>query len=301
VTDTCAELARTHAEPVAGTAPTALGWLLIERSGAWGRTALLESRLDPAIGAALAEATAGLPVRPQLIRRPGVQPDPRPRTGYRVVLAHAGPTPWMEQVELDDDRALLDLDPAVCTAPQPPGIGQRSEQPLFLVCTHAKRDRCCATLGRPIADTLGALHGDAVWEVSHVGGHRFAGNLVVLPEGLVYGGLDVAGAVHTVAQHLRGRIDLTHLRGRSSLGRFEQAAEIHVRARFGLDALGACRVRGTDGSGDQVAALVDTPQGRWVVRLRRDASGIDRRLSCDSDEPEDPGTIRLLGMEPALG
>jgi hypothetical protein len=296
VSDTCAGRARAHHEPRAGTASPAAGWLLVEQPGAWGRDALTASGLDPAIGAGLAAAATDVPVRVQTIRRPGGSASTAsPRT---VVLAHAGPSPWVEVLDLDDDRDLLDLDPAVCLEPDPPGLGVGPENPLYLVCTHAKRDRCCATWGRPIADTLAALHPDATWEVSHIGGHRFAGNLVVLPEGLVYGGLDVATAVRAIDLHGAGRLDLDRLRGRAALPRVAQAAEILVRRDLGVDRIGAIDgvavVDETDGVATVELTIAD--RGRWRGQVAKRPLGASYAPSCDSDELEDPGRYELLGL-----
>jgi hypothetical protein len=297
VSDTCAGRARAHHEPRAGTASPAVGWLLVEQPGAWGRDALTTSGLDPAIGAGLAAAAADLPVRVQTIRRPGGSTSTSSRR--TVVLAHAGPSPWVEVLDLDDDRALLDLDPAVSLEPNPPGLGVRHRTPLFLVCTHAKRDRCCATWGRPIADTLAALHPDAAWEVSHIGGHRFAGNLVVLPEGLVYGGLDVAAAVRVVDLHGAGRLDLDLLRGRAALPRAAQAAEILVRRDLGLDRIGAVDEVTVLDEADGVATveLTVADRGRWRAQVAKRPLGASYASSCDSDELEDPGRYELVDRQ----
>ena len=59
----------------------------------------------------------------------------------------------------------------------------------ILVCTHGAHDVCCASFGYPIYQALRDRYArDAndslrVWQVSHLGGHRFAPNLVDLPEG----------------------------------------------------------------------------------------------------------------------
>ena len=45
-----------------------------------------------------------------------------------------------------------------------------------------------------MAAALAAAHPEETWEVSHIGGDRFAGNLLVLPHGLYYGRLDPAAA-----------------------------------------------------------------------------------------------------------
>jgi hypothetical protein len=309
VNDTCAAASRAVEEPLAGTAAAAVGWVLVEQAGAWGRDAVTASGLDPAVGAALQASVADLPVRLQVIRRPSSGPTPTLATtvtaardtpgagGRTVVLAHAGTSPWAERLAVPDDADLLDLDLNVTVDTSPPELGAALSDPLLLVCTHAKRDRCCATLGRPIADTLRALHRDATWEVSHVGGHRFAGNLVVLPHGLVYGGLDVASAVAAVDLHLAGRVDVAHLRGRSCWAPAAQAAEVFVRAELGLDAIDAVEgVRVLDDRGDGTDVEVATRDGAIVARVAKVPLGTRLRTSCDADEPEDPGGYRLVAL-----
>ena len=66
----------------------------------------------------------------------------------------------------------------------------RVDGPLFGVCTHGRHDACCAERGRPVAAALTASHPAETWEISHMGGDRFAANMVVLPEGLYYGRMD---------------------------------------------------------------------------------------------------------------
>jgi hypothetical protein len=321
VSEHCSAASRAAHEPLAGTAPIALGWLLLEQPGSWGRDALTGSGLDPAVGAGLAAATNDLPVRVQTIRRPTLVPA-APPVRRTVVLAHTGPSPWAESLTVASADEVLDLDPAVCTASEPPGLGTPVAAPLLLVCTHGKRDRCCATLGRPIAAALGALHHDRVWEVSHVGGHRFAGNLVVLPHGLVYGGLGVSEAVRVTDLLLADRIDAGHLRGRSGLGRPAQAAEVFVRRELGLDHLDAVRVEsvasdagrhrvevtvlddlvtssgGTapDGGAAPDGDTAGTAAGGWVVEVVREPLGTAFTTSCDAEEPEDPHAFRLAAL-----
>jgi hypothetical protein len=299
VTATCAALSREQDEPLAGTAPTASGWLLVEQPGAWGRDALTGSALDPELGRALAQRAEGHEVRVQLVRRPRSVTTTPPGPGRTVVLTHAGPTPWTERLTGVDDAGLAALDPALCAAPRAPGLGDRVEGPVVLVCTHGKRDRCCATLGRPIADTLAALHPDLVWESSHVGGHRFAGNLVLLPEGLVYGALGVADALEVLTAHLAGRVSVAHLRGRSRLDRASQAAEVHVRAALGLDGPDDVEVVEVVTEGQQVTARVHAAGRVVTARLERRPLGTLRRLSCDSEDEQDPDVLRLVSLGPA--
>jgi hypothetical protein len=85
-------------------------------------------------------------------------------------------------------------------------------EPLYLVCTNGRHDPCCAEYGRPVARPSTELVGERVWECSHVGGDRFAGNLVCLPDGVFYGHLDPATALRAVAAH-EGAVLLEHWRG----------------------------------------------------------------------------------------
>lgn len=295
----CSSQARTLAEPMAGSATPAAGYVLIEQPGSWGRKAVIESDLDPALGRQLEERAAAAGVKVLLTRRPG--PHPRLRQErYQVALAHTGPRPWMESCDLDLD-ALAELDPAVCASPQPPGRGQRDPHPRWLVCTHAKRDRCCATLGRPIADTLSALHPDATWETSHLGGHRFAGTMLVLPEGLVYGRLDVARATEVVTGHLAGRIDLDHLRGHAYRSRLAQLAEVAARRYLDVVDLHAVEVDDEPaqapqpgGPPVQLALRVAGRQLQVTIRARRDDR--PRPLSCGA-EPEEPVLHEVMDVE----
>jgi hypothetical protein len=212
------------------------------------------------------------------------------------VLVHAGPRPWAEALDLDDG-GLDDLDPAACLRQDPPGLGRQVAHPLVLVCTHGRRDRCCAVLGRPVAEAL-ALHApEAVWETSHVGGHRFAGNVVLLPEGLVFGGLDPAGALAVLARHAEGRLALSALRGRSALEPVAQAAEVLVRERLGLDAVGGVTVLASTGDGARAEVTLAVAGRRLRTWLEVARPGPPRRLSCDASAEEDPPTYRLLRVE----
>ena len=101
-------------------------------------------------------------------------------------------------------RSALDL-AAALTGRAP--AGEPAER-LLVVCTHGKRDRCCALYGRPLYDALRrSEHREAVWQSTHVGGDRFAGNLVVLPDGLYFGRVGAGDAAALADELAAGRID----------------------------------------------------------------------------------------------
>ena len=238
----CASPCREAAEPLHGTAPTATaGWLLIEHSGPWPAYGFPSDLPGPLV--ATAERLLGFGVRPQLIRR--TDRVGRRGDGVRAVfVAGGGPQGrWIERVDpelLTTHQAQRLLIPAAFSAPRTPGLG-RPQGPLLLVCTHGRREACCARYGRPVALALAARFGPAVWETTHVGGDRFAANLVLLPQGAYFGRLDPDRAVRVAERALAGELDLDAYRGTAGRSEAAQNAEWRLRRALGERRIDAVR------------------------------------------------------------
>jgi hypothetical protein len=228
--------------PSAATAPAgARAWLLIEFDGPWAAEATATELRVPL--AKLAIGAEELGVRVQLIRR--ARPSRRDGGGRagrgagrpQAVFAGwtAGPRPWVRRMSADglDQAALTAL-----AAGALPG-GTPEPGPLFLVCTHGRRDRCCARLGVPLARDLAARYPDEVWETTHVGGHRFAANLVILPHGLYYGPVGEAESMAAIDAYQRGRVTAGRYRGRAGQPRPTQEAEHEALVQAGSLAIAA--------------------------------------------------------------
>ena len=237
--------------PVA-TASPAQRWLLIEQPGPWGRDALAESRFDREVAPPLARRSRAENVRLLLVRRPDERladsgrrwayADSRPGPGGAVVVgADVGRRPA--------DRALGRIG------------GRADARPTYLVCTHGGHDACCALRGRPLARALPAPGPADVWECSHLGGDRFAANVVVLPHGFYYGQVPGDGG-ELVRAHERGQVALPWLRGRAGVPPPGQAAQHSAREALGLlgiDDLPVLSVAATTPAGAEIE--------RWVVTL----------------------------------
>ncbi len=211
-----------------------------------------------------------------------------------MFAAYADPArPWLETTTVQRPEDLLDLDLAALGRGESPGLTPH-DGPLLAVCTHGRHDTCCAEQGRPVCAALAAAHPEETWQVSHIGGDRFAGNLLVLPHGLYYGRIDPAAGIAVAGAHLSGHLDLDHLRGRSGWAMPVQAAEIALRRQLGETALDAVRLvdRRTDGADTRV--VLEVAGRRWSVEVRTTTGPDAARLTCRAtrDNPLPPHTVR---------
>jgi len=99
------------------------------------------------------------------------------------------------------------------------------------VCTHANRDERCGIWGIPLYQALEQeiKRQDAiaeVYQISHVGGHKFAATCLIYPQGIWYGNLRAEDAARLVAEHLNEeRLLAEHYRGRLGTTACQQVAE----------------------------------------------------------------------------
>lgn len=291
----CAAASALREEPAAGTASTVRAFLLIEHGGPWGADALLDARLPDGLGEAITRAARAARVRPLLIRRPGRTPD---QEGTRIFAAFAGPArPWLETAVLDEPNHLLDLDLVALGEGRSPGLTPHHGR-LLCVCTHGKHDACCAERGRPVAAALAAEHPDETWEVSHIGGDRFAANLLLLPDGLYYGRMTPDAARGVAREHAAGRLDLDHLRGRSSYAMPLQFAEIALRRALDETRSDTLRLVSRRRDGDVTDAVFDVDGVRWQVRVRTAAGADLLRLTCRAGRDNPVPEHEVVSLEP---
>jgi hypothetical protein len=241
----------------------------------------------------LQRAALGQTARILFVRKP----DRRAQTMRRVLFGAS--TPGVErlfelEVEHLEDLREVDLAASLAGDGAP---GRPVEGPLFLVCTHGKRDRCCARYGRPLYDAL-LEHADPdrIWQSSHVGGDRFAGNLVVLPHGLYYGRVAPGDVGLLLATHASDRVDLERYRGRSAYPFPVQAAEHAIRESTGALGIGELRFVRTRRVGADVSRIRFRHSDGAVHEVDVVATFADEPayLTCGSDEPRRARRCRVL-------
>lgn len=279
----CSALAEELSEPMIGSVGQRVRWLLLEDRSAWGSHAVRD-----VLGVELEAAAKQRGMRVLLVRRR--EGDPSADVVRRAFLVDtAAGEMAVRTVERPDELAAL-LDTSVAD------FGAPLTDPIFLVCTNGKRDACCALRGRAVTAALAVEHAERMWECTHLGGHRFAGNLVCLPHGIVYGRVAPMDGVRLADAYLDGRIDPDHLRGRSAWPAPAQVAEQVVRRRLelaGVDDVGLVEAV-VEGQSATVVLVASGVEHRFVLRAER---GEPRATSCRADELEEPTHWVVVGGE----
>ncbi len=283
-------------EPLPGSAKKESVFVLFEWPGGWSHDVLDGGTFGEELSAQLKaklKGRAGL----QLIRRPG-------KAGHQVGKMHRCYLVWVEQavmemVLLTDPAQILDLD---LSGPGRNG-GGRIDTPLILVCTHAKRDKCCAVKGRPLAAALDEQYpASLVWETSHTKGHRFAPSVLLMPWGYSFGRLNAPAGAELIASAIAGKYFWPANRGRGLWSPRGQVAELAVAEqllRAGEDLRYGQLNVAAEPADAAAAVTVRHADGRaWEVDLeQREVSGV---ISSCGDEPKTSRAWVAAGVRPAL-
>jgi hypothetical protein len=247
----CCDFSRETGEQLFATASRADVWLLLEYSQPWGAKAFEESDLSQPIKNQLSAHLRTIPnSRLQYIRR---QKAGDGIAFYVAVVDESAPVLYRFDLTSYEDLLALDI-PAIVAN----GAAHReytSEEALFIVCVNNKRDRSCARYGLPVYQALVRHAGEAVWQSSHIGGHRFAGTGVGFPHGTVYGRMNPLDAVQVVDAYQQGRIVLEHYRGRSCYEPVVQAADYFLREQTGVLELNGFRLVDVERISESVSAV----------------------------------------------
>jgi hypothetical protein len=282
----CSALAEELDEPMIGSVDQRVRWLLVEDRSAWGSHAV-----DDVLGPEFAQAAKARALRALLIRRR--EGDPAADVVRRAILVD---TVTREMaVRTIGASSELTIDELV-DAPVA-DFGAPLADPIFLVCTNGKRDACCALRGRSLVTALAADHAERVWECTHLGGHRFSGNLVCLPDGLVYGRVTAAVGPRLVDDFLDGRVDPAFLRGRSAWPPPAQVAEGALRVSLGSDGIADVSLLSIEADADRASVTLATSDGTaHRLDLAAERLGPPRHTSCRADEAEEPLHWRVVGL-----
>jgi hypothetical protein len=269
----CSELSLELGEPLYGSAVTVGVWFLLEYIGPWYAKATENNNLPRPVRAWLNEQLALVDNgRLQFIKQQ-MRIDAEGISFFVAVNRETDPT--LYQFQLDNYEDLLALDVAAMVAGNATYDDFICPDPLFLVCTNGKRDRCCALHGLALYNTVVERVGNGAWQTTHLAGHRFAATMLAFPGGVNYGRLAPDHVEPLLAAHQQGHIYLEKLRGRTCYTPVAQVADYFLRRQTGRLALSDFHHLATE-------ALAD---GAWLVHFTAPATGEIHTIRLAQDEP----------------
>lgn len=277
----CSHASTHHNESLTGTAPEVNTWILLEYPGRWGEKALKESDISERIKSKInAYLDSDKKSKFLFIRNSNSGGSAQ---GFRLFIAKADPSSF--SLYTGRFGSYDDLESVNFEAPESSPELELSDDKLFLVCTNGKRDKCCAKYGLPALNAMEGMTGISAWETTHLGQHRFAANILVLPEGIYYGRVSPDNISAIADNHLNGDLTLEYLRGRAAMSKPQQAAESLLRSKLGVTGIYDLTISPEKESGDN-AWQITIQQGQeiHILEVVKENKGIDFYASCKGDK-----------------
>jgi hypothetical protein len=285
------DVSRALNEPLYGTIKASDVYFLLEYNDSFTNKAWE----DAAIPQAVKDKLQAYPNSHQLlIRQPGQSGETDKQITLFVIHTNSE-SPQSYRLNLTNYDAILEVDFDAVLRGE---VVEAFDKPMYAVCTNGKRDICCSKFGMVLYTALTAVAGDDVWQVSHIGGHRFAGTMYCFPHALCYGFLTEADAPQIVQSYSEGRLLLNKLRGRGIMNTVSQVADYFLRRELNEDRINAVCVQGVDEGEGQWTVCLDVEATSYRVQIAKAAPMFV--LSTTGDEQYKPvPQFKFLGYEMA--
>lgn len=262
----CSLLSARMGEPLTGTAPQAQIYILVEYTSEWSDKALESSEISANVKNFLQGViTSQGPGKILLIKQSfGIR-----TTKKHIFIAIVSETnPRLFEFAITDYEDILTIDLVGLINGTTDFTQNRVFRPMYLICTNGRRDRCCAKEGFQVYKSFHDHVGDAVWECSHVGGHRFAANVITLPDGVLYGRVHADMVTDLVTACNNSRLIPEWMRGRTIYPSHIQAAEGLLRQKTNRQEIYTY----------QFGRSTELGENRWDVSFTEISSGHEYNL-----------------------
>jgi hypothetical protein len=222
---TCFNNSLQASEQIFATAPNVNFWILIEYKDFWEEKAFNNCDIDIEVKNVIRDLAGQYPKsRIQLIRNELSSKDHIKL--YIAITKETERKVYEFKVESHQDILNIDFNR---------GLSDRNlkPEPILLVCTHGSHDKCCGEKGLELFNNLSKHEKDfEVWQTTHLGGHRFAANILILPDGIYYGRITKDNYEKIINSHLNNNLEINMLRGRCFYHPEVQAAEYYLRSEL---------------------------------------------------------------------
>ena len=235
----CSQFSQAAGIPLHGSATQAEIWILLEHSEKWPAQWLQGNTLPANIQSWTHSLEKQLPKsKVAFIKRQNTN------ASRSLYLAVTDPSePRLYRFEWNDYPDLLKLN--LLDALNGNCSRVLVNNSLICVCTHGLRDRCCAKFGLPVYTAMSDDPDLEAWEITHLGGHRFAATAAIFPSGIMYGYLTPEHAPILSETIRHNSIHLPNYRGRTFYDGPTNAADYFLRNK-------------TKVTGDRVFQLLDS-------------------------------------------
>lgn len=288
----CREISIASKEQLFATSPTVNYWILVEYNSEWKENVLKSIGLSDAIKQKLSDMLHfGKFTRLQWIKN-----DYRANEDLVVfyLIESTRENRNIYRVELHGYEEILNLNTSDILNPK-----NRSEKPILLVCTHKNYDQCCGRMGYTLYKDIQDDDYFDLWQTTHLGGHRFAANVVILPAGIYYGRVDNSSFYVLKDKYLKNQIALEILRGRAYYDKYTQAAEYYLRRSTGeleMDSHEFQSVNKFDTDSYVVTFSSKRSNKLLEVHIQEIENAIDICPGCNDRKPKAVSQFRLLDI-----
>ena len=278
---TCSLESMNMEEPLFGTMTKSGVWFLVEFPFSWGANAYKDSDIPQLVKERLTFFVDSVPeARLQLIKKPNSSLTEQ-ITFYLAIPSENQPLLYKFLLSKYED--ILDFDFAALLSGEHVYHERIQTEPLYLVCTNGKRDPCCAKFGLPVFGSFQHIVRNTVWQTTHVGGHRFAANVLCFPHGILYGRISVEDVQSIVDSFQYGEILIEKYRGRACYNAVVQAAEYYLRLRTNIKGISAFRLQGIEEEDENewsVLFMKSEDNTRYRIKISTSLSTNQIYLSC---------------------
>ncbi len=271
-------------EGMFGTAPRVDLWFLLEYGKAWRKKAFPSSHIPDFVKERFFEVQDSIPnSRIQLIKR---HKNPEKTIKFYIGVSHEL-EPKLYEFSLSDYEEILYLDiPSIIS-----GSSYLKTEPLLLVCTHGSHDQCCGKFGINIyKESVKRENGFLTWQCTHLGGHRFAPNLLCLPHGIYYGRIGESGLENLISEYKNKNICLEYYRGRSCYTADVQAAEYFLRANSGITKISALHLMEIEkqDKNNSIVKFISKLDGKiHLIHIQQSQFTMKNYTSCNDTDTSD--------------
>lgn len=278
-------------EDMFATSPRTHLWILLEYNDSWEEKAFNTCKIDSEVKNHIRAFAGTEPKsRIQLIKNPNNHDGANIR--LYVVITRPGETNLYE-FTLSSYEDILDIDFEKSLKEKTP-----ITKYLILICTHGSYDECCSKYGLEIFNHLNGIQSDyEIWQTTHVGGHRFAANIVILPDGIFYGRVNPDNIDSIIETHSKNNLKLNTLRGICTNDPDVQAADYLLRKQKGVTGINHIIFKSTKLAENGLITMVfkNTQSGKqYEITISKNDKALFLLASCKDKHKKYIPTYRLV-------